>query len=453
MSTFTNEAVAVEHRLYDWVRSYFSHRSAPDLFNPKDDGEPLKAFFRLLEEYDTIFDKLFKLSTTPSIRFLRWSRDLLHITVRDCLWKNRLRFDDKGNIQVLYQVSAQRACQIVKAWEYLIRELDWNDDPKDLFRELSRAYDAATQPPMRLLCMSKDALLERIAGLAAAIQEMRPFLVRNFHAGNTVGPIGKKFLGWDWITVNGIGQVVIGASSQEVFEELHAHRTSFYVRADGILASAGGPWMTAETLAITEQPGWLAVNCQVLELCHDKIRSMFDKVDLATVWDRLRKREARDSAPLDDEEIALSCQRLADCDPEAPAAGTGGGEATLTDAELPDGEPVPFTGAPTEAGPTKSAPIDAAPSEAVTAETESPSSYSRPRRPLRLPRLLGVLETQLGCEVQPGKGSEITVYRPGGKKFTLGRHQTHYTVPWPVVKQVLKRLNIGPEEWLDAVAA
>jgi hypothetical protein len=74
-----------------------------------------------------------------------------------------------------------------------------------------------------------------------------------------------------------------------------------------------------------------------------------------------------------------------------------------------------------------------------------------PRRPLRAARRLAVLEGKLGCEVRQGKGSEVTVARPGGKKFVLGHHGPNPEVPWPVLRRLLGRLAIPPAEWLRAV--
>jgi hypothetical protein len=72
------------------------------------------------------------------------------------------------------------------------------------------------------------------------------------------------------------------------------------------------------------------------------------------------------------------------------------------------------------------------------------------RPPLRARRLINFLRG-LGCEVQQGKGSEVTVYREGGRKFVLGHHGQNPEVRWPVVKRLLGRVGIRPEEWWAAV--
>lgn len=58
---------------------------------------------------------------------------------------------------------------------------------------------------------------------------------------------------------------------------------------------------------------------------------------------------------------------------------------------------------------------------------------------------------ELGCEICSGKGSEITVYRKGGKKFCIGHHGTKREIPSCVIYSTLKRLNIPTQEWFAAM--
>jgi hypothetical protein len=61
--------------------------------------------------------------------------------------------------------------------------------------------------------------------------------------------------------------------------------------------------------------------------------------------------------------------------------------------------------------------------------------------------LLNFLADCFGCEVRQGKGSEVTVYRQGGRIFTLGHHGSNDEVSSVMVKRLLKRLEIGLVEW------
>lgn len=73
-----------------------------------------------------------------------------------------------------------------------------------------------------------------------------------------------------------------------------------------------------------------------------------------------------------------------------------------------------------------------------------------PRLGVRTTQLLAVLQ-RLGCEVRPGKGSEISIYRPGARIWTLAHHKRNERVGWAHIRQILKRLDIAPEAWAAAI--
>lgn len=66
---------------------------------------------------------------------------------------------------------------------------------------------------------------------------------------------------------------------------------------------------------------------------------------------------------------------------------------------------------------------------------------------VRMQTLLRMLERRFGCEVASGKGSEVTVYRPGGRKFTLGHHTRNTHVPAHIVRALIKAVGIPVTEW------
>lgn len=72
---------------------------------------------------------------------------------------------------------------------------------------------------------------------------------------------------------------------------------------------------------------------------------------------------------------------------------------------------------------------------------------------VRMQTLLRLLERRFSCEVAAGKGSEVTVYRPGGRKFTLGHHTRNTHVPAHVVRALLKAVGISVTEWWRTCAA
>ena len=147
----------------------------------------------------------------------------------------------------------------------------------------------------------------------------------------------------------------------------------------------------------------LVLNCYVLGLFHERLYSFYDRIDFERI--RARARSGAADEPADDDEVlAISCQDLAHRD----------------EAEAGEGPP-------------------------------APTPRRRPIRSVRLQRLLALLSDRFGCEVRQGHGSEITVYRRGGKKWILGCHKRDAHVPSEVVANLLKRVGIGLDEWLDVV--
>jgi hypothetical protein len=89
-------------------------------------------------------------------------------------------------------------------------------------------------------------------------------------------------------------------------------------------------------------------------------------------------------------------------------------------------------------------------SEAVTLTSERQSRLSQ-HRSVRMIRLLNLLARKFGCEVGPGKGSEVTVFRKGGTKTRLGHHGCNGIVPAARVKWLVRRLGIPEIEWLKVM--
>ena len=79
------------------------------------------------------------------------------------------------------------------------------------------------------------------------------------------------------------------------------------------------------------------------------------------------------------------------------------------------------------------------------------SSPGQPDRPFSgWTELFAVLQ-RLGCEIRSGKGSEIAIYRPGARIWTLTHHKRNPRVGWATVRRMLERLQIPMETWLAAV--
>jgi hypothetical protein len=240
--------------------------------------------------------------------------------------------------------------------------------------------------------------------MMADIQQMRPFLVRNFHADKAIVKVSENLvIAWDWCLAFGVAHVFF-AQSREAILEAQASRSvrcMCNVGLNGLLIDYRQPWRTTRDLPQEERQAGLLANLYIIERLHGKLFSFYDQID----FDAIRSRaEAATGPELDDDELAVCCQDLATAEQE----------------EL--------------SPPTES--LAAKPTASI--------------RPLRLQRLIRVLRDKCRCEIERGKGSEYTVYRSGGKKFVLAAHKADYSVALVIVKQLLKRVGISAVEWVAA---
>jgi len=251
-----------------------------------------------------------------------------------------------------------------------------------------------------------ERLRAMLAGMASDIQEMRPFLVKSFKPQKTIIPLGDGLVvAWRWTVRFGIANLVVGESEAEVLRYVESQHSAMdiLVDHDGLLFESTKPWVTADESPPCEDMRPLALNCYIVGLFHERLYSFYDRID----FERIRARdccEAATSPEEGQEALALSCQDLA----------------------RKDG----------------------------VEDEECPPPFAPRRRPIpsvRLQRLLSLLVDRFGCEIRQGHGSEITVYRRGGKKWILGVHKRNAPVPSEVVGNLLKRVGIGLEEWLSVV--
>ena len=249
----------------------------------------------------------------------------------------------------------------------------------------------------------------RLAALAADVLEMRPFLLeadaQRLEHVIQLGP--DLFVGWHWVEKT-LGLVSVGESEDELHQGWRDGRLrmALSVGFDGRLRGGAIPWIDATSPSIRRGT---ALNLHLLEAIHARLFAVFDRLDLAAAFGRVK-----DEPTLTDEALALAWRFR----PRAAAEAAEEAEA------------VPPTG---EVAPRSSMPA------------------SRLGR-LRMVRLLNVLETRLGCEVRQGKGSEVVVHRPGGKIARLGRHTRNREIPTVLLRGVLERLGVSFQEWLAALA-
>jgi hypothetical protein len=395
--TLSGESRPLVEALRAWCLGYFMRRSDPSLLTPQDGMNPGVMFARLLREWDNLFGGLRAMRGSVNLFFLVpcWSSSADFLFRRT--WAPLLKEGREG-LALKYR-KANRAAHVMAV--YLLSS-GWLDDTLARLTAFARANGESG----RLAALARepdDALRERLSRLAADAQEMRPFLVKNFRPEKTIVVLpGGGAVAWDWdLQYERMARVVFAPTAREARICLGGGLTTGRVVGVGLrgefVLSCASVETGGESLPFAPRPAGLAENVYVLELLQERLLRFYDRIDFA----RLRRQAGADpDGALDDDALALSCRDLAD--EEGPE--------------------------PTGLGPSRV-----------------------PRRRLRTARLLTILERKLGCEVRQGKGSEVAVYRPGGRIFVLGHHGPNPEVSWPVVRRLLGRLAIPPAEWLRAV--
>jgi hypothetical protein len=388
----TGANVEIEEKTRNWCQSYFSRRMKKD--NGRDKGNPLATFDRLRGEYDRILGHLQRKNN--SVNYLLLKQSLLYVT-----WL-------LGN-NTLDELRKDVGFTAARKYEYLCSWLQEHycsiaDYLTEFLEAVARCANQTTL--VRLSRMSDVALKKDLETLASDVQEMRPFLVRGFDPERTLVGVNEDFfLAWDWSTV-GMASILCGPTREFVHRWQASRQVLLPIGmgCNGILFDNKKTWISAAAAPLVCGINPMAVNLYVLQLFHERLFFFYDRIDLPAI--RRRGEEASEEDLAEDEEVlAESVHRLAD--------------------------------------------EDAAPEVELVPETiEKVRPRRRRLRPLGLRRFLAILEESFGCEVQHGKGSEITVYRRGARKMTLGGHGKNPTVQVKTVKRTLRQLGITLREWL-----
>jgi hypothetical protein len=258
--------------------------------------------------------------------------------------------------------------------------------------------------------LSSEQIRRRLEFLVDDIQEMRPFLRHNYRPENVVIELVPGcVISFQWAVGRGVGLVLIAPSLSEmiVHQRQSTSALSLSIGYDGQLANYATPWIDAESV-LDRCPLVLQSNLRILEAIHAKLFALYEKVDVAAVLARIRKRierssgEGEESEPTD-EEFAAVCQVIAE-------------------------------------------PVDES-TVGLSAVGSVGMSASLGMKAVRVQRLMAILQDKLHCEVRQGKGSEIVIYREGGHHFRLGHHKRNNYVPVAVIKNLLKHVGIGFREW------
>ena len=224
--------------------------------------------------------------------------------------------------------------------------------------------------------------------------EMRGLLVRSFVPSEHVLELAPGvFAGWSWEIGHLAGTVEMSTSAADAAQRLESGVSgyAFGLDMDGVPREVTTPW-------VEFAPGVSTWALGVVRPIHAHMLRLWDAAE------RPAQSLPGDAAlPDEGEAIAAACEALALGD---VAVASGG----------------------------------------------SSDERERPRVPaVRTITLLALLERMFGVEVKRGKGSEITVYRVGGRKYTLPNHKRNMHFPSHIVRAMLRALGIGAAEFRAAV--
>ncbi|MEI6127600.1 MAG: hypothetical protein WCQ99_13730 [Pseudomonadota bacterium] len=253
---------------------------------------------------------------------------------------------------------------------------------------------------------SREDKLLLLEGMAFDIHEMRPFLIKNYRPEKSIISLGTRvYAAWDWCLYDHYGYLFTGDTYREVWESLRKTNINYPLRINycGLLINSLFPWITTDT--IQENGGYspIDINVAIVTAIHEKLFSFYEQVDINAILNKLTRPGKSEPQPLSATFIAATCQLIAD---------------------------------------------DYVSTEPLAVIASKPQQISK----VRSQRFFNMLSNKLQCEVTQGKGSEVTIYRAGGKKIRIGHHKRNTHIHSTVMKSILSRLNITGEEWLSAVA-
>lgn len=392
ISGFRDEFAA---RINRWADRYFAQRFVRH--NSKDRGYVERKFERLVAEWFRIFERLFRQEGSLDYVFL--DECLAYIRWLLSCWARTGHYE-RPDINKLPVVIEDFVSSPLTPLETSL--LPFGLVQSHLLTFAAMASQSADADSLETLALASEPdLLRDIAEAAADISEMRPFLIRNYRAENSIIRLpGEKdfYIAWDWCVHYGMANIVCSCRHEDLLEYRVSRKTLCPIKVgnDGLLRDGTKPWITSVHDRRLKEIDLVALNRYILDLFWEKLFSFYEQIDL----DRIRKRSITDVRPDDDEVLALSSRDLADQQP---------------------------------------------------VEAEATRTERRRLRPLRIQRLCRFLQSRFDCEVEQGKGSEVTLYRPGERKAVLGRHKRNDEVHVVRLKRLLKQLGITPQEWLAAV--
>ncbi len=398
----TGAADELEEGLRSWADRYLRRRSDPSRLTPQVRGDPFLLLDRVIDELARIADPLASTPGAVNSRFLQ-------------LWRPYAEWLLTARLVSPYVREVGEAVEIIIAVADVAaahRGVAMYDRVAAVHGTMPRAMSDLSRGrrpdgPQASGRSDHTRIRTQLEGLAEDLQQMRPFLGLCMRPELGVFQVADRcWAGWGFTTFGGglIGFVGVGESEQAVVRgKLTATFPGMVgVNRAGLFCNYFQPWRTVSELETTSAYSPIEVNLAILTDVHAKLFESYDRID----FDQVRSRAMRATASPGDVTAALNLSAI----------------------ELAAADP----------GPTD-------------APTSSPAAPTRRIPSLRFSRLARLLADRFGCEVGGGKGSEVKVFRPGGRIYVFGHHKADFDVHPSRIRPMLTRLGIEPADWLAVV--
>lgn len=407
-------------RIWKWLEQHVETRIKKH--SPRDNGSPVRQLRRLRNElFDLIAIPYFDRKHTIGYILFEPLRNRISHVLFTRLLSNYATIRPPG---VYLDVVAIRQSHINEAdlalcAQYLAEKHGWFLDFLPSFFDVVRnALSGETLNEMTGV-VSRDSLIQSMNDLAVDVIDMR-CVVGGSNPGNLRFTIGTLVVGLNWITRDGILELHVGQSDDEVtrsiFQDKRGVDSSPKVNIgyDGLITDCYRPWHSSETAS--DDSDWLRLNFLLLERIYSRLFASYERID----FDKLREKARSGSVLPGEEDQALA--------------------VAAHDLECREINPI--------ASSSISITVD---SDAAPAHLTTPKQRTPLLRPIRMQTLLKWLTTQFNSEVTQGKGSEVNVFRPGGRTDTLAHHKRNPEIHVVRLKTLLRKLGINAREFFALV--
>ncbi len=390
------ERWALTERWLRWADAYVAHRLSRK--NPRDDDNPLLTYLRIYDELVPWLDQLAygsqdqrKIDTVHR-KILGSVVEFIPWRLFHATWSSWVEPTDAGGAAFFPSMPLSPFLSTV-AKEHL-----------ELYAFHSGAGLDIVLASIDPVPVDDDDARVELQSLADDIEEMRPFLVRALRPERFVIPLSDRLYAAPvWVLLRGHLALIFARSERELLAGIHRmhHTFQLLIGFDGLLRHPVFHWRTSEELPAPA----LGVNLAIVRTVHARLMQAFSRIDVEAI---LRGRQAA-GEPADEllEPLARANALL------AISGDDDNDQREVDDDKIPR----------------------------VASVSLSP----------RLRQLLVRLERNFDCRVRSGKGSELSIYRPGGRIFTLGRHKRNDRIRWPHLRQLLRALGIAEEDWVRSV--